>query len=100
RVNKCSIVRGRLTSPMHTIRCHTRRCVEHLCNLSLCKTSLASRLCYLICLHTTDARSVARFHFFNRLKQLVAKLLSTQSLITHVPIPHESTSGYARVCSP
>ena len=74
--------------------------MEYLGKLPLCKASLATRLCDLIWLHTTDARSLARFHFFNRLEELIAKLLSTQSLITHFPIPHESTSGYARVCSP
>ena len=63
-------------------------------------SACAAGLCNLVWLDTADSCSLARFHFSNRLEQLVAKLFSTQGLVTHFPIPHESTSGYARACFP
>src|SRR5690554_709298 len=85
---------GRFTSPLLPFLQRTWRNMEHLGKLSLCEASFATGFCDLVWLHTTDSCGPARFHFFNRLEELDAKLLSTQSLITHFPIPHESTSGY------
>ena len=51
--------------------------MQYLSKLDLSQSGFASSLCHLVRLNTTDSCSFARFHFFNRLKQLVAKLLST-----------------------
>src|SRR5690554_2740094 len=76
----------------------TRRNIQHFSKLYLGQTRSTPCLRYFVRFYTTDSCSFTRFHFFDGLKQLVAKLLSTQNLVTHFPIPRESTSGYERVC--